>query len=623
MGTNTFTGGWGGNLTIEIISAWNSQNTVGNYSTVNVQVFLRMSSYGMISLPENRPLKITVDGWSETVNINTSIREGQYKQILAKDYRVNHNSDGSKPQFNISAYLPINFSNYGEASVSEPIRLPTIKRASTSSAISGTLGSAVAINVTRQDASFKHTIKYDFKGTTGTIATGVDTSYSWTLPTSFASLMPNELTGTGTFTVETYSGSSKIGENKYSLSVSVPDNATYKPKLTSISLSDANTSTGSLITGNNFVRILSNVKVSFSGATGSNGATIVGYRAEIVGKGNVTTANGGTLGMMDYVGSATVRATVTDSRGLTSAPVDVSINVIDYFLPIATNFKVTRAKSNPNILQLSPIVKIAPLMVGGIQKNQLKLKVEVAPYDNGVFVTDNGAATNTWTTVSSFNGELLNLGGTYDKSKSWIVRIVLSDSLMPASPVTQTISSEFALMTKAPTGVAFGKVWERGIIDAEGDVYISGKTETKSLTVDGFAISKLALLNMMYPIGSIFISTSSANPSTTMGGTWVRYAQGQTIVGVNENDSDFNTVGKTGGAKTHTLTVNELPAHQHDVNTEAGTAGNASGWQNVGSVMRSAQTSYTQGVKTNSVGGGQAHNNMQPYITTYIWLRTA
>ncbi|XCY70440.1 hypothetical protein ABG808_12615 [Streptococcus iniae] len=51
------------------------------------------------------------------------------------------------------------------------------------------------------------------------------------------------------------------------------------------------------------------------------------------------------------------------------------------------------------------------------------------------------------------------------------------------------------------------------------------------------------------------------------------------------------------------MTVNELPAHQHDVNTEAGTAGNASGWQNVGSVMRSAQPSYTQGVKTNSVGG--------------------
>lgn len=177
---------------------------------------------------------------------------------------------------------------------------------------------------------------------------------------------------------------------------------------------------------------------------------------------------------MDFFGSATIRATVTDSRGLTSEPVDTKINVIDYFLPIVTSAKVVRSQQNPDILQVLPFVKIAPIIVGGIQKNQLKMSVSVAPYNTGIYAVDSGAATNTWSTISQMSGAPLNLGGTYDKSKSWLVKVSVSDSLMSAIPITQTISSEFVLVTKAPSGVAFGKIWEHGIIDAKGDVYVDG-----------------------------------------------------------------------------------------------------------------------------------------------------
>ncbi|HEM9227867.1 TPA: hypothetical protein U3J25_002084, partial [Streptococcus agalactiae] len=68
----------------------------------------------------------------------------------------------------------------------------------------------------------------------------------------------------------------------------------------------------------------------------------------------------------------------------------------------------------------------------------------------------------------------LNLGGTYDKSKSWLVKISVSDNLMSATPIIQPVASEFVLVTKAPSGVAFGKIWEHGIIDAKGDVYVDG-----------------------------------------------------------------------------------------------------------------------------------------------------
>lgn len=618
MGTSTFSGSWGHNLTLEIFSAWNSQNTAGNYSTLNVQVFLSASSYAMISTAETRPLTMTIDGGSEIVQVNPSINYGQRKALLQKDYRINHNADGTKPQFNISAKFDINISNYGSATATQAIKLPDIKRASTSDDIAGNVGSAVTINISKQMSTFRHTLKFDFKGLTGTIASLVDTSYAWTIPNSFATMLPNSLTGTGTLIVETYTNTSeKVGENRYTITATIPDTATYKPTLASVSLSDANTATGSLITGTNFVRIMSRPKVTFGTATGKNGSTIKSYNAEVVGKNKFITGNGSNFDMLDFTGSAVIRATVTDSRGLTSAPVDTTINVLDYFLPQTISLKITRAQSDPNVFQLSPIVEIAPLTVVGVQKNQLKIKVEVAPYETGVYTVDNGPATNTWSTISKMNGELLNLAGSYDKAKSWLVRVTVSDSLNTAMPIGQTVSSEFALMVKTPTGVSFGKIWERGIIDAQGDVYVSGKTDTKSLTVDGFAISKLTILNMIYPVGSIFISTSSANPATTMGGTWTRYGQGRVLVGVNESDTDFSTAGKTGGEKTHLQTVDEMPSHTHGFR--------GGGENNYVRVEPSSTYGYSgnSDKTTNATGGNKPFNIMQPYITTYMWLRTA
>lgn len=618
MGTSNFNGSWGSNLTLEIVSGWNTQSTIDNKSKLNVQVFLSASSYAMISTAETRPLTMTIDGGQEIIQVNPSISQGQRKQLLNKEYTINHNADGTKPQFNISAKFDINISNYGSATATQAIKLNDIKRASTSSNISGAIGSSTSINITRQSTTFKHNIKYDFKGSTGTIATNIDTSYAWTIPASFASLMPNEMSGTGNLIIETMSGTSKVGETKYTMTISIPNTATFKPTLSSITLSDTNTKTASLITGNTFVSLLSTIKVTFGTATGNNGSTIASYNAEIVGKGLVTNGQNSTFGLIDFVGSATVRATVTDSRGMTSAPVDIPINVIDYFLPFVTSLKVTRAQSDPNIFQLSPIVKIAPLMVGGVQKNQLKITTSVAPYDTKVYTVDNGAATGVWSTISEMTGGLLNLSGSYDKSKTWLVKVSVSDSLSTASDSTQPVSSEFVLICKAPKGVGVGKIWERGIADLNGDVFISGKTETKSLVVDGFAITKQIIFDIAHPVGEIFETNDPRNPNVYFGmGTWVRYAQGRSLVGVNENDPDFATVGKTGGEKAHTQTVAEMANHAHGFR-----GGSESNYVRV-EPSKTYGYSGNSDKTTNATGGGQPFNVMHPYITAYMWLRTS
>ena len=69
----------------------------------------------------------------------------------------------------------------------------------------------------------------------------------------------------------------------------------------------------------------------------------------------------------------------------------------------------------------------------------------------------------------------------------------------------------------------------------------------------------------IYPVGSIYISTSSTNPSTIYGGTWERYGQGKTLVGLNESETEFSTINKIGGEKTHTLSVAEIPSHSHEI----------------------------------------------------------
>jgi microcystin-dependent protein len=125
-----------------------------------------------------------------------------------------------------------------------------------------------------------------------------------------------------------------------------------------------------------------------------------------------------------------------------------------------------------------------------------------------------------------------------------------------------------------------------------------------------------------YPVGSIYLSITTTNPSTYFGGTWSQIAQGRTLVGVNTSDSDFNTVKKTGGSKTVTLTVNQMPSHSH-VQYVTANSGAGQGTRADYAGEQGNYGQYSQGVNTASAGGDQAHNNLQPYYTCYIWLRTA
>jgi len=121
-----------------------------------------------------------------------------------------------------------------------------------------------------------------------------------------------------------------------------------------------------------------------------------------------------------------------------------------------------------------------------------------------------------------------------------------------------------------------------------------------------------------FPIGAVFISTVSTDPSILLGyGTWSAFGAGRVLVGLDSGDGDFDTVEETGGAKTHTLTVAEMPNHDHDAggSVPRGATGGAlaNGW---------GGSSTNQGTLS-AEGGDGAHNNLQPYIVVYMFKRTS
>lgn len=130
-----------------------------------------------------------------------------------------------------------------------------------------------------------------------------------------------------------------------------------------------------------------------------------------------------------------------------------------------------------------------------------------------------------------------------------------------------------------------------------------------------------------YPVGSIYMSVNNTNPSVLFGGTWERLKDTFLLA-----SGDTYTAGNTGGEATHKLTVNEMPSHTHEQNAHTHTIGSLARYATGGNANASVGAGYgnTQNYKTGSTtatnqntGGSQAHNNMPPYLTVFMWKRIA
>ena len=206
----------------------------------------------------------------------------------------------------------------------------------------------------------------------------------------------------------------------------------------------------------------------------------------------------------------------------------------------------------------------------------------------------NSASTGAFTTLSTTG--LATLNSATISGTSTLTTVDINGGAIDGTAIGANSASTVAATTVTATTVT-----------ASGNVNTTGG----ELQINGTNV-----LEKVYPVGSIYINaTSATNPGTLLGfGTWVAFGAGKVVVGLDSTDTDFDTVGETGGAKTHTLTTSEIPSHTHSLNTSDNPGGTGA--------IEVAGGSPTSTQSTQATGGGNAHNNLQPYIVAYMWKRT-
>lgn len=461
-----------GSLYLNVYVDQGSQSITANTSTVNWRMTVsRTGAYYTHNHQGDSTLSLNLDGQNVHYSYPTWETSGEEYTLASGSSTISHNADGTK-KLPISCTFNPNNGLHGTITVSASLSLTTIPRSSSVSVGAGVIGSSVIININRQSSSFKHTVRYAWAGKSGTIATNVDTSTSWTIPLDFANDIPNSASGTGTIYVDTYSGSTKTGTQSTTLTASVPSNV--KPTFTGVSLSDLNGAAQNLIpNGNTFIQVISNIKVAFNGAVGSYGSSITGYYAEIVGKNQSTSSNGGGLGIMNYHGTINIRARVSDSRGRWSDTKEVSVTVLEYFAP-ALSFSIARTGSTSSTLTVTRNAKIAPLAVSGSQKNTMTLTFKVARLGTTNFQVDTGPATGSWTSISTLVNSQANLAGNYLANQSWVVIGTLEDKFT-RSDFMVNVATESVVLSYDRSGVGVNKIRERGALDVKGDIFVDDK----------------------------------------------------------------------------------------------------------------------------------------------------
>lgn len=160
-----------------------------------------------------------------------------------------------------------------------------------------------------------------------------------------------------------------------------------------------------------------------------------------------------------------------------------------------------------------------------------------------------------------------------------------------------------------------------------------------AITGSGIALSKpnnaqlLAAIRLITkPVGTVELRYDDTSPATLYGGTWLEFGQGRMLIG-KSGDTDFDTIGKTGGEKTHTLITAEIPPvpfkdryhNENSVSLPGATKTIGSGGlnNNLGSYATDGDNNTFLYADATIDGGGGAHNNMPPFVTIRMWRRTA
>ena len=552
------------------------------------------------------------------INGRTVYSGGTYSDIT--DYRektfasgtmeIDHESDGSKT-FTVSAFSGWLYGNGDYNAPAQSFELPTIPRATVPSMGAATIGEEVTISLPRASGTFTHTLTYSFGSASGTIGSALGTSAVWRLPESLAAQIPHDPGGTGTLTCVTYSGSTLIGSKTIAFTASVP--GSMKPALTpgwaTVTYDNSGTKASAIRA---WVQGYSKARAEFddSRITYKQGASVRGYSITYLGKTVSespyrTETMGGT--------AATVRCTVTDSRGL-SAYEDFEIAIHPYAPPALTGARLYRADGDGAASDSGTHI------AGRATANYSSIGGENAAAIRGYWKAVGGSYGSGEALSSGVTG-IISGSAVISADRSYVAKLVITDSLGNTAEFEDSIPTERVAfhLKEGGNGAAFGKVAEQEeLLDVVWDARFR-----EDVQVDGaLQVGGKSLLDMVYPVGSIYLSVSGTDPQTLFGGTWARLEDVFLLAA-----GAKHAAGSTGGEESHILTEPEIAPHKHAMAYGPESSASSTGFPYgiaAGSATNSAGgRGYASNLGTFSAGGGQPHNNMPPYLAVYTWKRTA
>ena len=340
----------------------------------------------------------------------------------------------------------------------EPATQPSLSAATVE------MGKSVTINTPAVNNAYRHTLRYSFGSASGTIATGIASSVSWTLPVSLANQIPSATTGSGTIYCDTYSGSTLLGTKSVSITLTVPGSVVPSAGTLSAPLAEDTSGTGLYVKG------MGKAKLTLSGASGAYGSSITSYT--ITGGGWTTTNSALTTGTLASAGNITFTATVTDSRGR-KASTTRTISVIDYTKPGVAVCDVYRCDADGNRKKAGTYFAVEiNASYSAITGNILNITARYKKQSESSY----GTAMNV-----TNNGKTVIGGGSIGASTTYDVLVTVADKYNSLL-IQRTLSTKSVLQSfKRSAGAAIGKVAElANWLDVAWDTRIRG-----NLQVDG------------------------------------------------------------------------------------------------------------------------------------------
>lgn len=585
-------------------AAWKATpNATGNYSDIVITHTLSMGSAYSLKIG-GRSNSCTVDGGAQAYTSPAINQKGGSVTLGTTTHRVNHNADGSKTctitdVFNINATL--DGAKVGNITAAGNITLDRIPRQATVTTAADFTDAGNPSLTYSNAGGFTADAYIEYGGGSTIMRAGAikATSGTYTFSLSDAERAALRAACTGQTMPVTYVLRTTIsGTAYYSRLARTMTIAGAAPILGAVSYADANTTT-TAVTGDAsiIVQSQSDLRVTYTAATGQKGATIASYAATFAGvTKTATTAGTFDFGAVDVSTSQPLTFTVTDSRGLTSSAT-LTVKVEAWWQPTST-VQLGRVNNFEPETHISALAYYASL--GGKNAATITARYRKA------------GSSDAWATATLTDGVQTTI--TCDRDYAYEFEVTTADRLgsgTQALTLGRGIPTFFIDTAKSSVGV--------NCFPSSNGVLQLG--ENAFLTAQG-----------AYPVGAVYISVTDTDPASLFGGTWERIAQGRFLIGAGANaanttdywgsyaaGSENFPAGEMGGEVTHTLTVDEMPSHTHEVrlgwsNTAAwGVTGTGTGTNAV----------VDQGTTTKAAGGGRAHNNMPPYLVCYMWRRVS